>query len=77
LSCRDVLGEDVLSLIREVVVGLVHARTRHVGGCINRDILDLLKRRERGGLKALALELRWLLRWYWPVGLRAMASWFT
>lgn len=58
-------------------MGLVDAGTRHVGGCISRDLLDLLKRRERGGLKTLAFELRWLLRWYWPVGLRAMASWLT
>lgn len=77
LPRRHVLGQHVLALVGEVVLGLVDAGTRYVSGCMGEGVLDLLKRTERGGLKTLALELRWLLRWYWPSGLSSRASWLT
>jgi hypothetical protein len=55
---------------------LIDSRARGISGCITNKLLDLLNLLDLGGLKTFAFEFLWLLRWYWPVGWSAIASWF-
>lgn len=74
LSCGDILGQHVSTLIGEVIVRLIDAWAWYISSFIVKGVLDLLNLRDLGGLKTLAFEFLWLLRWYWPSGLCSMAS---